>query len=180
MLFFSFQFNIPIGVEDDDEDNKSAPLSANATPNHTYNSMQTGGSIEATIPPGNIPADKSIALPGISSGPAKNTILPTALPGISSGPAGGKTADSSPGISSGPATLVVKTLVLYYESKAFQPRVLQNNATAESAVKTLAKSMPQSPFKRLRAWEDSGRFQIPACGARARVPPRPSQKILNL
>jgi len=64
-------FNIPIGVEDDDEDNKSAPLSANATPNHTYNSMQTGGSIEATIPPGNIPADKSIAAKAWSGFDAK-------------------------------------------------------------------------------------------------------------
>ena len=71
LVFSSFQFNIPIGVEDDDEDNKSAPLSANATPNHTYNSMQTGGSIEATIPPGNIPADKSIAAKAWSGFDAK-------------------------------------------------------------------------------------------------------------
>ena len=71
LVFSSFQFNIPIGVEDDDEDNKSAPLSANATPNHTYNSMQTGVSIEATIPPGNIPADKSIAAKAWSGFDAK-------------------------------------------------------------------------------------------------------------
>ena len=71
LVFSSFQFNIPIGVEDDDEDNKSAPLSANATPNHTYNSMQTGGTIEATIPPGNVPADKSIAAKAWSGFDAK-------------------------------------------------------------------------------------------------------------
>lgn len=47
-------FNIPLGVDDDDE-NRS-PLSANASPSHAYNSMG-----DTAIPPGNVPADKSVA-----------------------------------------------------------------------------------------------------------------------
>ena len=47
---------IPLGVEDDDD---KAPLSATASPanNHNYDSMAVG----STVPPGNTPADKSVA-----------------------------------------------------------------------------------------------------------------------
>ena len=65
-------FDIPIGVEEDEDETKgpSSPLSASATPNHTYNSMQSG-SEAVTVPPGNIPADKSIAAKAWSGFDAK-------------------------------------------------------------------------------------------------------------
>ena len=56
---------------EDDEDKKTSPLSASATPNHIYNSMQSGGTNEAHIPPGNTPADKSIAAKAWSGFDAK-------------------------------------------------------------------------------------------------------------
>ena len=65
-------FDIPLGVEEDEDDNKgsASPLSASATPNrNTYNSMQSGS--EATVPPGNTPADKSIAAKAWSGFDAK-------------------------------------------------------------------------------------------------------------
>ena len=46
-------FDIPLGVEDDDD---KAPLSSSATPNHNYNAMS-----DTQVPPGNTPADKSMA-----------------------------------------------------------------------------------------------------------------------
>ena len=65
-------FDIPIGVEEDEDETKgpSSPLSASATPNHTYDSMQSG-SEAVTVPPGNIPADKSIAAKAWSGFDAK-------------------------------------------------------------------------------------------------------------
>ena len=47
-------FDIPLGVEDEEE--QKSPLSSSATPNHSYNAMG-----DTQVPPGNTPADKSMA-----------------------------------------------------------------------------------------------------------------------
>ena len=47
-------FDIPLGVEDDED---KAPLTASATPTHNYSSMSEA----PPLPPGNTPADKSMA-----------------------------------------------------------------------------------------------------------------------
>ena len=49
--------DIPLGVEDEEEDSSRTPLSGTASPNHNYSSM----SRDAPIPPGSTPADKSVA-----------------------------------------------------------------------------------------------------------------------
>jgi len=52
--------DIPLGVEDEEEDR--APLSGTASPNHNYSSMSRDAAAVLPIPPaGNTPADKSVA-----------------------------------------------------------------------------------------------------------------------